>query len=85
LVSYYDYNNQKFTFRHDVIISRNRLNQRLICCALGKRDRCFERRDVIVVKPISCIYGLGIPSEYLKAAVFTDGQRKSISAKFYGI
>ncbi|MBD0314248.1 MAG: excinuclease ABC subunit B, partial [Microcoleus sp. T3-bin5] len=27
------------------------------------------RRDVIVVASISCIYGLGIPSEYLKAAI----------------
>ena len=35
----------------------------------------FERRDVIVVASISCIYGLGIPSEYLKAAVkFEVGQ-----------
>jgi len=35
----------------------------------------FERRDVIVVASISCIYGLGIPSEYLKAAVkFTVGE-----------
>jgi len=29
----------------------------------------FERRDVIVVASISCIYGLGIPSEYLKASI----------------
>ena len=29
----------------------------------------FERKDVIVVASISCIYGLGIPSEYLKSAV----------------
>ena len=29
----------------------------------------FERKDVIVVASLSCIYGLGIPSEYLKAAV----------------
>ena len=29
----------------------------------------FERRDVVVVASISCIYGLGIPSEYLKAAI----------------
>ncbi len=29
----------------------------------------FERRDVIVVASISCIYGLGMPAEYLKAAV----------------
>lgn len=36
----------------------------------------FERRDVIVVASISCIYGLGIPSEYLKAAVrFQVGDR----------
>jgi len=29
----------------------------------------FERKDVIVVASISCIYGLGIPSEHLKAAI----------------
>jgi len=29
----------------------------------------FERRDVIVVASISCIYGPGIPAEYLKAAI----------------
>jgi excinuclease ABC subunit B len=29
----------------------------------------FEREDVIVVASISCIYGLGMPAEYLKAAI----------------
>ncbi|MEL6455247.1 MAG: excinuclease ABC subunit UvrB, partial [Cyanobacteria bacterium J06623_5] len=29
----------------------------------------FERKDVIVVASISCIYGLGIPSEYLNASI----------------
>ena len=29
----------------------------------------FERKDVIVVASISCIYGLGIASEYLNAAI----------------
>ena len=29
----------------------------------------FERKDVIVVASISCIYGLGMPAEYLKAAI----------------
>ena len=29
----------------------------------------FERKDVIVVASISCIYGLGIASEYLRAAI----------------
>ena len=29
----------------------------------------FEHRDVIVVASISCIYGLGTPAEYLKAAI----------------
>ena len=39
----------------------------------------FERRDVIVVASISCIYGLGIPSEYLKAAVkFEVGEIQNI-------
>ena len=39
----------------------------------------FERRDVIVVASISCIYGLSIPSEYLKAAVkFEVGETLNI-------
>ena len=29
----------------------------------------LERKDVIVVASISCIYGLGMPAEYLKAAI----------------
>ncbi|MGD1913853.1 MAG: excinuclease ABC subunit UvrB [Rivularia sp. (in: cyanobacteria)] len=29
----------------------------------------FERQDVIVVASISCIYGLGMPTEYLNAAI----------------
>ena len=42
----------------------------------------FERRDVIVVASISCIYGLGIPSEYLKAAVkFEVGENLNIRAQ----
>ena len=42
----------------------------------------FERRDVIVVASISCIYGLGIPSEYLKAAVkFEVGQSLNIRSQ----
>ena len=41
----------------------------------------FERKDVIVVASISCIYGLGIPSEYLKAAVkFVVGESINLRA-----
>ncbi len=29
----------------------------------------FERRDTIVVSSVSCIYGLGMPSEYMRAAL----------------
>jgi excinuclease ABC subunit B len=28
----------------------------------------FERRDTIVVSSVSCIYGLGMPTEYMKAS-----------------
>ena len=42
----------------------------------------FKRRDVIVVASISCIYGLGIPSEYLKAAVkFEVGETLNIRSQ----
>jgi len=44
----------------------------------------FERRDVIVVASISCIYGLGIPSEYLKAAIPTDGHGSQSAPDFAG-
>jgi excinuclease ABC subunit B len=46
----------------------------------------FERRDVIVVASISCIYGLGIPSEYLKAAVrFQVGDTLDLRASLRGL
>ena len=32
----------------------------------------FERRDVIVVASVSCIYGLGLPDEYLRSAIKLD-------------
>jgi len=28
-----------------------------------------ERRDVIIVASVSCIYGLGMPEEYLNQAI----------------
>ena len=43
----------------------------------------FERRDVIVVASISCIYGLKFP-EYLKAAVKFEVGRPSTSAASCG-
>jgi len=36
----------------------------------------FERRDTIVVATVSCIYGLGMPAEYLdRATALSVGQR----------
>jgi excinuclease ABC subunit B len=32
----------------------------------------LERRDVVVVASVSCIYGLGLPAEYLKASMVLD-------------
>ena len=35
----------------------------------------FERRDTVVVATVSCIYGLGIPAEYLdQATLLAVGQ-----------
>ncbi len=33
-------------------------------CACRRRDSLFERRDVIIVASVSCIYGLGSPEAY---------------------
>jgi excinuclease ABC subunit B len=36
-----------------------------IVCATAATSALFERRDVIIVASVSCIYGLGSPEDYL--------------------
>lgn len=70
-VSYYDYYQpEAYIPVSDTFIEKTAsINDEIDMLRHSATRSLFERRDVIVVASISCIYGLGIPSEYLKAAI----------------
>ncbi len=76
-ISYYDYYQpEAYVPVSDTYIAKTAsINEEIDMLRHSATRSLFERRDVIVVASISCIYGLGIPSEYLKASVnFQVGQ-----------
>ena len=70
-ISYYDYYQpEAYVPVSDTYIAKTAsINEEIEMLRHSATRSLFERKDVIVVASISCIYGLGIPSEYLKAAV----------------
>ncbi|MCS6814655.1 MAG: DEAD/DEAH box helicase family protein, partial [Cyanobacteria bacterium] len=70
-ISYYDYYQpEAYIPVTDTYIAKTAaINDEIDMLRHSATRSLFERRDVIVVASISCIYGLGIPSEYLNAAV----------------
>jgi excinuclease ABC subunit B len=77
-ISYYDYYQpEAYVPVSDTYIAKTAsINEEIDMLRHSATRSLFERSDVIVVASISCIYGLGIPSEYLKAAVrFQVGDR----------
>ncbi len=76
-ISYYDYYQpEAYVPVSDTYIAKtSSINEEIDMLRHSATRSLFERDDVIVVASISCIYGLGIPSEYLKASVkFKVGQ-----------
>ncbi|MBD1936362.1 excinuclease ABC subunit UvrB [Microcoleus sp. FACHB-68] len=70
-VSYYDYYQpEAYIPVTDTYIEKTAsINDEIDMLRHSATRSLFERQDVIVVASISCIYGLGIPSEYLKASI----------------
>jgi len=70
-ISYYDYYQpEAYIPVTDTYIAKSAsINDEIDMLRHSATRSLFERRDVIVVASISCIYGLGIPSEYLNAAI----------------
>ncbi len=70
-ISYYDYYQpEAYIPVTDTYIEKTAsINDEIDMLRHSATRSLFERRDVIVVASISCIYGLGMPSEYFKAAV----------------
>ncbi|MEM8505655.1 MAG: excinuclease ABC subunit UvrB [Cyanobacteria bacterium P01_D01_bin.1] len=70
-ISYYDYYQpEAYIPVTDTYIQKtSSINDEIDMLRHSATRSLFERQDVIVVASISCIYGLGIPSEYLNASI----------------
>lgn len=65
-VSYYDYYQPEAYIAHsDTYIEKDsQINDEIDKLRYSATSSLFERRDVIIVASVSCIYGLGSPEEY---------------------
>lgn len=65
-VSYYDYYQpEAYIARSDTYIEKDMaINDRIDRLRLSATRSLLERRDVIIVASVSCIYGLGVPEYY---------------------
>lgn len=65
-VSYYDYYQpEAYIARTDTYVEKeSMLNEEVEKLRLSATRSLFERRDVLIVASVSCIYGLGSPEEY---------------------
>ncbi|MGB8700266.1 MAG: excinuclease ABC subunit UvrB, partial [Thermosynechococcaceae cyanobacterium] len=70
-ISYYDYYQpEAYIPVTDTYIEKTAaINEEIDMLRHSATRSLFERKDVIVVASISCIYGLGMPAEYLKASI----------------
>ncbi|MBQ2697338.1 MAG: excinuclease ABC subunit UvrB, partial [Clostridia bacterium] len=90
-VSYYDYYQpESYIPNTDTFIEKDAsINDELDKLRHSATAALFERRDVIIVASVSCIYGLGDPREYTELAVtLREGQqigRDEVLRKLVGI
>jgi excinuclease ABC subunit B len=70
-ISYYDYYQpEAYIPRTDTFIEKtSSINDDIDRMRHSATKALFERRDVIVVSSVSCLYGLGMPDVYLEAAI----------------
>ena len=82
-VSYYDfYQPEAYVPSADVYIEKEAtINDELDKLRMSATRSLFERRDVIIIASVSCIYGLGSPEAYYGMLVMLEkGQRTSREA-----
>ncbi len=70
-VSYYDYYQpEAYVPRTDTYVEKDStINDEIDRLRLAATSALFERRDVIIVASVSCIYGLGSPEDYGQVVV----------------
>ena len=82
-VSYYDYYQPEAYIPHtDTFIEKDcSINDEIDRLRLSATFSLLERRDVIVVASVSCIYGLGEPDDFAKMAIsLRPGQTRSMDS-----
>lgn len=77
-VSYYDYYQpEAYVPSTDTYIEKEAtINEEIDRLRLSATRALFERRDVIVVASVSCIYGLGDPDAYYEMLLLVEPQQK---------
>ncbi len=77
-VSYYDYYQpEAYVPAADLYIEKEAtINDEIDRLRLSATRALFERRDVIVVASVSCIYGLGDPDAYFGMLIFVEPGQK---------
>lgn len=70
-ISYYDYYQpEAYIPGKDIYIEKDSsINEQIEKLRLRATMSLMERRDVIIVSSVSCIYGLGVPEEYREAVL----------------
>ena len=70
-VSYYDYYQpEAYVPKNDMYIEKDsQINDEIDRLRLAATSALFERRDVVIVASVSCIYGLGSPEDYGQVVV----------------
>src|SRR5438046_5428738 len=76
-VSYYDYYQpEAYIPRTDTYIEKDSsINEELDKLRLAATRSLIERRDVVIVSSVSCIYGIGNPTEYKKFLTIVERGR----------
>jgi excinuclease ABC subunit B len=77
-VSYYDYYQpEAYVPAADLYIEKeSTINEELDKLRLSATRSLFERRDVLIVSSVSCIYGLGSPEAYYGMLLFLEKGQK---------
>jgi excinuclease ABC subunit B len=78
-VSYFDYYQpEAYIPRSDTYIEKDsQINEEIDRLRHAATDALLTRRDVIIVASVSCIYGIGTPSDYNELSIdITAGERR---------
>ena len=81
-VSYYDYYQpEAYVPRTDTYIEKDSsINEQIDRMRHSATRALFERRDVVIVASVSCIYGIGSPEDYSRMTLALSTGRRSTAA-----